>query len=159
MADAPEPTLLLLDDVHVVTSRPSGDAIAWILDRLPPPHRAAVASRRDDVPGLARARARGAVLEIGPRDLALDIGETQAVAALEGVTLSGDDAAEVTARTEGWPVAIYLALRAGIGPHRPERPFRATPSGRRVLHAYMRSELLDLLDPDTQRWLMGCGER
>jgi LuxR family transcriptional regulator, maltose regulon positive regulatory protein len=160
MADVPEPTLLMLDDVSVVTSRASSDMIAWIVDRLPPPHRLALASRRDDVPGLSRARARGAVLEIGPGDLALDIGETQAVAALEGVTLSGDDAAEVMARTEGWPVATYLALRAGIVPDLPdlpERRIRSTPDGLRVLHAYMRSELLDPLDPDTQRWLLGCG--
>jgi len=157
LAEAPEPTLLMLDDVHVVTSRPGGDMIAWIVDRLPQPHRLAVAGRRDDVPGLARARARGVVIEIGPRDLALDIGETHRVAALEGVTLTDDDAAEVVARTEGWPVATYLALRTGIGPYSPERSTRISPGGHQVLHAYMRSELLDPLDPATQRWLMGCG--
>ena len=93
----------------------------------------------------------------GLRVLALDIDETHAIAALEGLTLTSDDAAEVRERTDGWPVAIYLALRARIGRDPTERPIRVAASGHRVLHAYMRSELLDPLDAETQRWLMGCG--
>jgi ATP/maltotriose-dependent transcriptional regulator MalT len=65
---------------------------------------------------VARLRAEGRILEIGPGDLSLDRDEASLLLRATDVVVGPDDVAELHRRTEGRPVGLYLAalyLREG----------------------------------------------
>ena len=85
---------------------------------------------RDEPPlPVARWRAEGRLAELGPGDLAMDPLEAGRLLAAARVELADGEVAELTRRTEGWPVALYLAALsikaqhprngAGVGFERP----------------------------------------
>ena len=65
---------------------------------------------------VARLRAEGRILEIGPGDLSLTCDEASSLLRNAEVALGEDEMAELHRRTEGWPAGLYLAalyLREG----------------------------------------------
>ena len=58
---------------------------------------------------IARLRAEGKVLEVGPGDLSLTREEVFSLLRNVDLTLGEDDVAELYRRTEGWPAGLYLA--------------------------------------------------
>ena len=66
---------------------------------------------------LGRFRAEGRVLEIGRDDLAMTAGEAAEILAAEGADVASATIHDVWNRTEGWPVALYLAARVRGKPH------------------------------------------
>lgn len=109
------PGLLVLDDVHRLVNRSCLDALAALLEHLPPGFQVVLAGRVTPGLPLARMRVQGMLQEITREDLAFDPAETRELAAAMGRSLSRDQARDLTDRTEGWPAAIYLALLPG--PH------------------------------------------
>src|SRR5205807_1704523 len=63
--------VLILDDLHVVRTREALDALTRLCDHLPAGTKLVVASREVPPLPLARLRAHGLLLELGPADLAL----------------------------------------------------------------------------------------
>ena len=61
--------VLVLDDYHLIESREIQDAMAFLLDHLPPRLHLVIASRADPPSALARLRARGELVEIRAADL------------------------------------------------------------------------------------------
>ena len=102
------PFVLMLDDVHELRSPDCHDVLSVVVSGIPPGSQL-VASSRFEQPYLARLRASGDVLEILAGDLALDADQARQVFSSTRVSLTAEAAAEVTARTEGWPVGLYLA--------------------------------------------------
>jgi len=76
-----------------------------------------VLAGRDQPPlRVARLRAEGKILEIGPGDLALTRDEASSLLRAAEVALGADELAELHLQTEGWAAALYLAalyLREG----------------------------------------------
>ena len=110
------PVVLVLDDVHLLRNRECQDALSVLADHVPPGSRLVLAGRGEPPLRIARLRAEGRVLEIGPGDLMLSRPEAAALLGSAEVTLSEDDVAALHQRTEGWPVGLYLAalyLREG----------------------------------------------
>jgi LuxR family maltose regulon positive regulatory protein len=110
------PVALVLDDVHLLRNRECRSALSVLADHVPPGSRLALAGRVEPPLRIARLRAEGKLLEIGPGDLSLTPEEASALLHNAQLTLGKDDEAELHRRTEGWPVALYLAalcLRAG----------------------------------------------
>ena len=117
-----EPFLLLLDDLHEVDDQACRDALTLLVDRLPPGSTVAAASRGEVWLNLARRRARGELLEIGPRELAFDVEEAGQLLTAAGVDLAPEAVADLCRRTEGWPAGLYLgALALRDGPGGPRR--------------------------------------
>ena len=80
-----------------------------------------MASRRElPLPGLARARMRGEVLDVRTDDLRFAAGEAERFLGERlGLALAPGEVAALDARTEGWPAALYLAaLRLRLGDER-----------------------------------------
>ncbi len=142
------PGLLILDDVHRLVDRTCLDALESLLTHLPPGFRVALAARtRPDLP-LARYRAARSLLEVDRSQLALDVAETEALTHAAGQPLSREQAESLTARTEGWAVAIYLATLAQENGG-PVAVVTDEVSGRDGYIAdYLRSELRPHLDED-----------
>jgi LuxR family transcriptional regulator, maltose regulon positive regulatory protein len=102
--------ILVLDDYHLVDAAAVDQAMAFLLDRLPPRMRLVIATREDPDLPLARWRARGQLTELRAADLRFNASE--AVEFLNtgmGLTLSADAAAALENRTEGWIAGLQLA--------------------------------------------------
>ncbi len=75
--------VLVLDDYHVIDAREVHDAMAFLLDHLPPRLHLVIASRADPALPLARLRARGELVEVRAADLRFT--PEEAAAYLNGV--------------------------------------------------------------------------
>jgi LuxR family transcriptional regulator, maltose regulon positive regulatory protein len=110
------PVVLVLDDVHLLRNREGRAALSVLADHVPGGSRLAFAGRDEPPLRVARLRAEGRILEIGPGDLSLTCGEAEALLRAAEVMLDEDDVAELHRRTEGWAAGLYLAalyLREG----------------------------------------------
>ena len=103
------PVVLVLDDVHALHNSGCRAALSVLADHVPPGSRLAFAGRNEPPLRIARLRAEGRVLEIGPRDLAFTREEASALLRAAEVALGTDEVAELHRRTEGWPAGLYLA--------------------------------------------------
>jgi LuxR family maltose regulon positive regulatory protein len=102
--------VLVLDDYHVIDARDVQDAMAFLLDHLPPRLHVAIASRTDPVLPLARLRARGELVEIRAAELRFTPDEAAAyLNEMMGLQLTVRDVAALEGRTEGWIAALQLA--------------------------------------------------
>jgi LuxR family maltose regulon positive regulatory protein len=134
------PAVLVLDDVHHLVDRTALDALAALLDHLPPGFRVAMAGRTEPDLPLARFRAAGDLLEVGATLLALEEQETAALAELDAHPLTREEARELTARTEGWVTGVRLAAGALARGQVTSGSLPAISGRDRHLEAYIRSE-------------------
>ncbi len=110
VAETPRDFTLVLDDYHLIEARPIHDALAFLLDRLPPQMHLVMASRTDPPLPLARLRGRGELTELRAAELRFTPDEAAAfLNQVMGLGLSADDIAALETRTEGWIVGLQLA--------------------------------------------------
>jgi LuxR family maltose regulon positive regulatory protein len=147
------PALIVLDDVHRLVDRTCLEALAELLDHLPPGLRVALAARTE--PGLpfGRIRAHGDLLEIGTSLLALDEAETDALTAAIGHKLTTGEVRELADRTEGWAAGVYLAVLARDHGDQGDAPMGDLSGRERYIAEYFRSELLPTLQGDDGMFL------
>jgi LuxR family maltose regulon positive regulatory protein len=110
------PVMLILDDVHLLRNAECRDALSALADHVPQGSRLVLAGRDEPPLRIARLRAEGRILEIGPGDLSLNREDATALLRGAGLALAEDEIAELHRRTEGWPAGLYLAalyLREG----------------------------------------------
>jgi LuxR family transcriptional regulator, maltose regulon positive regulatory protein len=105
---SPVPFVLMLDDLHELQSQACHDVLGALILAIPQGSQVATAARSEQ-PYLPRLRAAGEALEFGAADLALDAAGAQQIFANARVSLTLEQAAAVTERTEGWPAGLYLA--------------------------------------------------
>jgi LuxR family transcriptional regulator, maltose regulon positive regulatory protein len=136
------PVVLVLDDVHLLRNSECRAALSVLADHVPGGSRLALAGRAEPPLRIARLRAEGRILEIGPGDLSLTREEASSLLREAGVQLGEDEVAELNKRTEGWPTGLYLAalyLREG-------GPFAGAAvsfgGDDRLVSEYMESEFL-----------------
>jgi LuxR family maltose regulon positive regulatory protein len=152
MAEMKEPVALVLDHVEAVDNPECLDVIAELALHLPLDAQLALASRTEPPLPLARLRAAGDLVEIGLDDLAMDEREARALLDGSGIELDEDQARELVACTEGWPVGLYLGALAlqGGGAIGDALRFRGDD---RVMADYLRSEFLDRLTEEQVTFL------
>jgi LuxR family transcriptional regulator, maltose regulon positive regulatory protein len=147
------PIVLVLDDVHLLRSRPSLEAVGALVDDEAEGSLLVLASRTPPRLALAPLRAGGQLLELGPADLVMTNREAELLLRESGVSLSADRMAELVEQCEGWPAALYLAAlsirdgsKAGVEAVR-------LAGDDRYLADYFRSEYLARLRPGPLRFL------
>jgi LuxR family transcriptional regulator, maltose regulon positive regulatory protein len=136
------PVVLLIDDVHTLHNSECRAALSVLADHVPAGSRLALAGRAEPPLRVARLRAEGRILEIGPGDLSLTCDEASSLLRNAEVALGEDEVAELHRRTEGWPAGLYLAalyLREG-GPLASAAV--SFGGGDRLVSEYMESEFL-----------------
>ena len=102
--------VLVLDDYHLIDSREIQDAMAFLLDHLPPRLHLVIASRADPALSLARLRARGELVEVRAADLRFTPDEAATyLNEVMGLQLAAADVVALEGRTEGWIAALQLA--------------------------------------------------
>ncbi|WP_298490123.1 BTAD domain-containing putative transcriptional regulator [uncultured Chloroflexus sp.] len=144
-------TILMLDDVHLVSDGPiTADLLGYLLRAAPPNLHIVMASRRPlTFAPLPRLRAEGLLLEVGANDLLLQRHEAIELLQRTGVALADAELDLLLERTGGWMLSVQLAVRTLA---------RQTPEQRRVylqglatnqhdLFEYLASEVLAALPP------------
>ena len=147
------PVALVLDDVHLLRNRECHSALSVLADHVPLGSRLALAGRTAPPLRMARLRAEGRLLEIGPGDLSLTPEEASSLLHNVRLPLDPDDVAELHRRTEGWPVALYLAalcLREGSSVDRTAVSFGGDD---RLVSDYVESEFFARISPQQRVFL------
>ncbi len=140
----PDVFALVLDDYHVIESQLIHEALAFLLDHLPPRMHLVISTRTDPPLPLARMRGRGQLTELREADLRFTSDEAAAfLNQVMGLGLSAADIAALEARTEGWIAGLQLAALS-IKDHADRAGFIATFTGsHRFVIDYLAQEVLD----------------
>jgi LuxR family transcriptional regulator, maltose regulon positive regulatory protein len=136
------PVALFLDHTELLDNPQCRDAISELAVHLPPTAHLVVASRGTPPLPPGTLRARGAAVEVGIDDLAMDEAEARLLLAGAGVELDDAELTELVRHTEGWPVGLYLAALALKGDRRHRRAPFAFTGNDRLMVDYLRNELL-----------------
>ena len=106
-----EGLVLVLDDLHLAEGARVQEAIALMLEALPPRLRVVATTRVDPPWALARLRARGELVELRAGDLRFTTEEIADVLGNAGLgDLPPEARATLETRTEGWPAGLQLAV-------------------------------------------------
>ena len=146
---SPFPFVLMLDDLHALQLPACHDVLGIVISGIPAGSQLVVASRAEQ-PHLSRLRVSGDVWELGAADLALDATAAEQIFSREHVRLTPEVAEQVTNRTEGWPVGLYLAAliaRASDG------DALAISGDDRYVADFLYREALQQLPPAVQQFL------
>jgi LuxR family transcriptional regulator, maltose regulon positive regulatory protein len=109
-------TVVALDDYHVIDVPEIHQAVAFLLDHLPPQVTLAMTTRADPPLPLARLRARGELLEIRAADLRFTAEEADVfLNQVMGLGLERAQVAALETRTEGWAAGLQLAALSARG--------------------------------------------
>ncbi len=104
---------LVLDDYHWIDNPEIHEAVAFLLDRLPPPPEGlhlVLATRKDPLLPLPRWRAGAQMTEVREADLRFTYEEASAfLTQAMGLALSQEQVGALEARTEGWISGLQLA--------------------------------------------------
>jgi LuxR family transcriptional regulator, maltose regulon positive regulatory protein len=150
-----EPTVLALDDYHLIEEQAIHEAMLFALERVPERLHIVVASRIDPPLHISRWRASGQLLEL--REPELRFNEDEAACFL---TKTMDLALEATAmgdlarRTEGWIVGLQLAALALRDREDPTRVVSEFTGGHRYVLDYVQEEVLPRLGPALQSFVL-----
>jgi LuxR family maltose regulon positive regulatory protein len=105
------PLRIVVDDAHVLGASFAAFARS-LARRMPEPVRLVLLARVPIDVGLPEAVASGRGALVDAAALRFDIARTRALARSLGVEIDEVRAGALVARTEGWPIAVALALRA-----------------------------------------------
>ena len=153
LASMTTPVALVLDDVHLLHDTECRAALSVLAEHVPAGSRLVLAGRAEPPLRMARLRAEGRILEIGAADLSLSREEASALLRAADVALAEDEVAQLHRRTEGWPVALYLAalyLREGGSLGGAVASFGGDD---RFVSQYLESEFLARISDPQRRFL------
>src|SRR5690348_4827684 len=132
LAEQDEPVVLIIDDLHELTS---AEALTQ-LERL------------------LQFRLAGAVAEIRASDLRFTVVEARELLAGSGISLSDGAASALYERTEGWAAGLRLAV-ISLGGHADPERFVAEFSGtERAIGEYLMAEMLGRQPSEVQSMLL-----
>ena len=156
IAARPDPLVLVLDDYHVIDAQPIDEALAFLLDHMPPQLHLMITTREDPDLPLARLRVRGQLTAVRASDLRFDL--TEAAVFLRqtmGLDLSEDNIAALEARTEGWVAGLQLASISLQGRQHDAADFiDAFTGSHRFVLDYLVEEVLHRQSESVQRFLL-----
>jgi LuxR family maltose regulon positive regulatory protein len=154
LADARGGVMLVIDDLHELTSPDALAQLTRLLTSLPPQVHAVLATRHDVRLRLHRLRLAGELAEIRAADLRFSERETRELLDASGIALSEAGAALLYQRTEGWAAGLRLAVLSLAGHPDPERSVAEFSGSDRTVAEYLLAEMLDRQPPDVQDLLL-----
>ncbi|HET7763130.1 MAG TPA: AAA family ATPase, partial [Phycicoccus sp.] len=148
-------TVVCLDDYHVVDAAHVHEALAFLVDNLPPQVTLAVTTRADPPLPLPRLRARGELVEVRAADLRFTEDEAgHFLNDVMGLALAEPQVSALETRTEGWAAGLQLAaLSAGTG-GATDRFVEEFAGSHRFVLDYLLEEVLDAQPEDVRSFLL-----
>jgi ATP-dependent transcriptional regulator len=147
----PDPLVLVIDNAQLLDDE-DVEALIGLADHFRPSCQLVLVTRRV-LTAVARLRSEGRLLEIEMPDLAMSLSEADALIRAVDPSVSSDEVKVLAARTEGWPVGLYLASlarRDGGGSTDP------IAENERFIAEYLRAEVLAHLTRAEVRFLVRC---
>ncbi|MBD1539052.1 helix-turn-helix transcriptional regulator [Arthrobacter sp. S13_S34] len=147
--------ILVLDDYHVIEERLVHEALAFLLDHLPPQLHLAIATRSDPPLPLARLRSRGELTELRAADLRFTPEEAaDFLNQVMNLGLSVDDIAALATRTEGWIAGLQLAGLSLREHEDASASIRAFTGSHRFVIDYLVEEVLQRQPAEVRNFLL-----
>jgi LuxR family maltose regulon positive regulatory protein len=155
ITESPAVFALVLDDYHLITTQPIHDALALLLDHLPPQMHLVIASRADPPLPIALLRGRGQLIELRQADLRFTLDEAAAfLNRVMGLELSVDDVAALSSRTEGWISGLQMAAVSMRGQEDTAGFIQAFTGSDRYILDYLVEEVLHRQPSHIQTFLL-----
>ena len=136
----------VLDDYQAIETSEAHEAVAFLLDHLPPRVHLVIATRSDPPLPVARLRSRGQLTEMRAADLRLTPSEARGfLNEVMGLDLTTSDVHALEERTEGWVAGLQLAalsLRDIREPAEVETFIEAFTGSNRFVIDYLADEVL-----------------
>jgi LuxR family maltose regulon positive regulatory protein len=154
LAAAPEAVVLIIDDLHELTSADAYSQLERLLGALPKPARVVLSSRHDPPLRLHRLRLAGEVAELRAGDLRFTARETRELLAASRIELSGSRAAALHERTEGWAAGLRLAVISLSGHPEPDRFVDEFSGTDRAIGEYLMAEMFERQPAEIQSMLL-----
>ena len=154
LADQRGRLILVIDDLHELTSPDALAQLTRLLTNLPPNVHAVLATRRDLPLRLHQLRLAGELAEIRAADLRFTERETRELLDASGIALSEAGAALLHQRTEGWAAGLRLAAISLAGHPDPERFVAEFSGSDRTVAEYLIAEMLERQPDDVKDLLL-----
>jgi len=155
IAAMPDNFALVLDDYHIIDSKPVDDALTFLLEHLPPQMHLVITTREDPHLPLARLRARGQLTELRLTDLRFTPPEAaDFLNQVMGLNLSAEDIAALETRTEGWIAGLQLAALSMQGLQDTAGFIQSFTGSHRFVLDYLLEEVLQKQPESIQNFLM-----
>ncbi len=150
------PLSLILDDYHHIEAPPIQEALAFLVEHLPPHLLHVVVAGRTDPPlPLARWRARVQLAELRAADLRFTQEEAHAfLTGVMGLALTTEDVAALETRTEGWITGLQLAALSLQGRRDVPDFVRAFTGSHRYVLDYLVEEVIQREPEEVQAFLL-----
>jgi LuxR family maltose regulon positive regulatory protein len=145
LRDRNTPQVIVFDDVHRVDNPESLEALVLLATGMPDGSQLGLGSRDEPSIPVGRLRGHGLVSELRTADLVMTRSEARAVVDEAGLELTDGAVAQLVERTEGWPVAVYLAAHSLSGEDDVAAALEAFHGNDRFVADYLRDEFLSRL--------------
>lgn len=155
LTSIPNDFILVLDDYHVIDSKPVDDALNFLLEHQPPKLHLVIATREDPNVPLARLRARGQLTELRAADLRFTPAEAaDFLNRMMGLNLSDADIAVMEVRTEGWIAGLQMAALSMQGREDIAGFIQAFAGSHRFVLDYLAEEVLQRQPESSRNFLL-----
>jgi LuxR family maltose regulon positive regulatory protein len=155
LAGLREKMIVVLDDYHLIDAKPVDEALAFLLDHMPPHLHLIITTREDPLLPLSRLRVRGQLKELRATDLRFT--ETEAAEFLNkgmGLPLTNTQVAALEARTEGWIAGLQMAALSMHGSKDTNGFINAFTGSHRFILDYLVEEVLLGQAEEVRQFLM-----
>jgi LuxR family maltose regulon positive regulatory protein len=155
MDERGRPVVLVLDDYHVIASPHLHQAIAALVERLPPTLRLVISGRESPPLPVPRLRARGQLIELRATELAFTTDETRRfLSETMGLTVDAEIVAALAGRTEGWAAGLQIAA-LGLRDHADPAAFVSSFRGsHRHVVDFLITEVIARQPAEIRRFLL-----
>ena len=139
----------------MLDSKPDDEALAFLLEHLPPRMHLVIATREDPRLPLARLRARGQLTELRAADLRFTPAEAaEFLKRAMGLDLSAEDIEALETRTEGWIAGLQMAAISLQGLPDAAGFIRSFTGSHRFVLDYLLEEVLDRQPVEVRTFLL-----
>jgi LuxR family maltose regulon positive regulatory protein len=151
----PHNFVLVLDDYHVIDSKPVDEALTFLVEHLPTQMHLVITTREDPILPIPRLRARRQLTELRAADLRFTPSEAaEFLDQVMDVHLSPEDVAALEDRTEGWIGGLQLAALSMRGRQDVAGFIHAFAGDNRYIVEYLIEEVLQRQPEDTRNFLL-----
>jgi LuxR family transcriptional regulator, maltose regulon positive regulatory protein len=154
LAELPSPVLLVLDDIHHVSSAQATAAIDYLVRHAPEHCHLVLSGRSDPALPIQRMRMSEELMELRHAELAFNRAEAAELCERLQLDLSDADIDTLWMRTEGWPAALRLAALSLSGHPDPRRFLEELAGTDRALADYLIAEVLAHLPEDQHAFML-----
>ena len=147
--------VVVLDDYHTIEAQAVHEAVAFLVERLPPQAHLVITSRSDPPLPLPRWRVKGDLAEVRAAELSFTVEEAAAFfKSTAGIALDEQDLATLASRTEGWIAGLKMAALSLRGTKDVSGFINAFSGSHRYVLDYLAEEVLNRQSPEVKRFLL-----